>query len=190
VERILSHYNHIRHFCETRNEPGVCDEAMLDNTNSHFFNFSVMAKHFHLVTDNYYLRSLSNMDIFGSTNDVGNDKALLKRALRVLRSIDWIMPLKDEEALMFVLHHGLGLEGSLNHANTNHAEHKKVTEQEFRLLHRWNRADYVLYKEALRLHKLDVVSIEKMQQHAPGELVAAAPKKTGNEHLSCCGVIC
>lgn len=185
ADRVVSHYNHMRRGCLKDNDHALCESEMLSSADNHYFNLTKMKSNFHLITDNYYIRSLSEKAVFHDERDIGNDKVLLQRALTVLRGIDWIMLLEDHDTMPFILHEGLGLEGPLLHSNSNHGEHIDVTAQDVRRLRRWNRADYVLYNEALRLHQLDVVSIKKFQQYAPEALGSARANDK-----SCCGVIC
>jgi len=60
IDRLLSHYNHILRLCK-KEKSNTCHD-MLQKNDPQYFNHTIMIQSFDIISDNYIVRSLNNLE--------------------------------------------------------------------------------------------------------------------------------
>ncbi len=204
VRRILSHYQHIFNICMKSNpfESAICltmlNNQVWDRGNQAYFNISVTSKSFDIITDNYYMRSLSDQSVYKEPYQMnGRSEEYFQQAMNNLRSFDWIILLDNDTDDDFdnnmnrdlIIRYGLGLHHdfgfSRKRSETNSdVSHIDLLQQDFEDLMEINKYDLQLWHEAKRLSYLDVIYINRSMQYYDNA-------RNQIEHsMNCCGHIC
>lgn len=203
VRRILSHYQHIFNACMKSNplESAVCltmlNDQAWDRGNGTYFNISVTSKSFDIITDNYYMRSLSDQSVYKEPFQMnGRSEEYFQQALDNLRSFDWII-LLDNDTNDFdnnmnrdlIVRNGLGLHhdfGFLRKRSETNSDisHIDLLQPDFEDLMAINKYDFKLWHEAKRLSNLDIIYINRSMQYYDNA------RNQIERDMDCCGHIC
>ena len=213
IDRILSHYNHLAKLCISSLCTNMYYPPSLGTPNeTKKYNVSLMAANFDIVTDNFYTRILNGKDAytlpFGKIN---TSRTLLQdRAVQVLREIDWILVMGSSRKSkksplvlnnssygdaagrnLMVLSQGMGFKNSI--LETVRRANQKFTgiftDDDWDWLHKLNQLDYALWVEAQKLHDLDIVSLQKLEQFASG-IMHPINQSSNVSDRTCCGKMC
>jgi hypothetical protein len=203
VRRILSHYQHIFNVCLKSNpvESAVCltmlNDQVWDRGNRTYFNISLTSKSFDIITDNYYMRSLSDQNVYKEPFQMnGRRKEYFQQAKNNLNSFDWII-LLDSDADDFdnnmnrdlIVRYGLGLHHDFGFSRKRSEKNSDVSnidllQQDYEDLIAINKYDLQLWHEAKMLSNLDVAYINRSMQYYDNT-------RNQIEHdTDCCGHIC
>jgi len=206
IERLQSHYDHINLVCyrkhgkrEDVNNP--CHRMFRNKHNdvNRKYNVSFTTKAFDFVTDNYLTRTLNGQEVFGLPFGMdGKGEEYFAIAMETLVRFDWILITDSDydqghEENDLILTQGLGLTSGLPLKRVS-ARHKltNVDKYEFlpddlSYLQDLNDKDIRLWREAHRLHDLDVESLRQLAKYNE-TLSYMYPK--ANSTGRCCGHLC
>jgi hypothetical protein len=194
IHRLVSHYSHILRLCKRRtsNHTHLCD-VLLQKDNQHFFNHTIMMEYFDIISDNYIVRSLNTMQ--GYKAPLGHMEESLSIALEHLNRFDWILLLLEglegssNNSTNRLMDLGLGLSTVLRPARTKPSTQVvSLSKESENILMDLNKWDYEIWKEAQKLHELDLLSLHYMQQYASDLLLDF--RKGSHRDSSCCGNVC
>jgi hypothetical protein len=191
MDRLLSHYRHIYNECIRKSGgPMSCSQMVMDG--GEYFDVDFMIETFDIITDNYYTRSLNGQSVYSSPSSL--PEYHLDSARENLRDFDWILLLGSEfeNSTQEILQEGVGLSRPL--PISRQADRAKKTirfrPQDLQRLEKMNELDFELWKEAKRLHRLDLISIRKMRSASPLVWYKRLSAKEKNSKKGCCGVVC
>lgn len=194
LDRLLSHYRHLYANCVKHSTLALCSQML---TTDGYFDIDFMNKTFDIITDNYYTRSLNEQTVYKEpTGFNGNGSKFLKSAKRNLQNFDWILIIgpeggKEQNQTKLIMEQGIGLSDGLPHSRQR--SNKKPmpqwsTDDEVRLRN-VNTLDMKLWNEALKLHELDVISIERMKSASTDLWNQRLEGRCNKNNTSCCGTI-
>jgi hypothetical protein len=209
VGRIESHYQHLFRNCQEtmrRNkEPeSNCNQLFYTTEEGDKFNVPKLVKIYDILSDNYYTRSLNPEWVYKwqASSSIPtlsqHPKAMseiLPFANASLHAFDWVFLVKSgpeqEEAEKndLVFRYGMGFPNSTlryfgHSGKVTPFEETGKTLSDVSLLRRIQSLDYLLFEEAKRLHRLDVIASERMKPH----IEALMARIQGNQR--CCGSTC
>jgi hypothetical protein len=195
MERLLSQYSHILRLCEKVNPKNVelCDLMTFKPTNStmRLFNITTMMKYFDIVSDNYIARSLSTREAYQAP--VGRMEEYSALAIQNLKKFDWILLIDNNKegknSTNILLELGLGFSSSsLPKENVDPQSHSlSLSDESRKILMDLNKFDHEIWKEAQRLHELDIKSLKYMEKYGKDLLLIWNQRRRGD---SCCGRVC
>jgi len=205
IKRMSSHYQHLFEEC-IRGKKGVQKEKCLQmiqggtlNENGiNYFNITFMIKWFDIISDNYYLRSINDQNIYKKPFGMeGKGNEYLKMALDNLHNFDWVMVLHDGQAdeeiinTDLITRQGLGLKQKFGHSRKQKGISKNIRldAKDVEKLKEVNKYDEVIWQEAKRLNALDVYSLKKLTQNGLDPFRGMQNISSGGES-KCCGRIC
>jgi hypothetical protein len=194
IHRLVSHYSHVLRLCKeySRKFTYRC-HVMLQKDNPHFFNHTIMMKYFDIISDNYIVRSLNTMQ--GYQAPLGHMEEYFSIALEHLKRFDWILLLLEglegssNNSTNQLMDLGIGLSTLLHPARTKPpTQVESLSKEGENILIDLYKCDYEIWKEAQKLHELDLLSLHYMQQYASDLLLDF--RKGGHRDSSCCGNVC
>jgi hypothetical protein len=170
LERLRSHYQHLYDECIQHSSPGPC-ALMLNEDKS--FNIDFMNRTFDIITDNYNVRSLNEQAVYKEpTGFDGKGQIYLENAIENLSKFDWVLIVsaeKENDMNKIILEDGVGLSHGLPVSRKRNKRRQKnhFNAEDKKRIRKMNSLDLKLWREAKRIHKLDLISLRMMRKFSP-----------------------